>query len=286
VQRLGAEEGDVVAAGTPLVVLENDEQRIAAEKAAAQRDIANREAERAEQLHRVGVLTDDARDARQRQAQDAARAAELAELELSRTIVRAPFAGKVLRRHLDVGATVSDGTPVYDLADVDPLHADVNVPERHVVKLERGQGVRLTAEASGETAEARVERIAPSVHAATGTVKVTLAVRGGSTLRPGTFVRADIVTETHEDALVVPRSALVAEGRQWHVFRLPPDADNVELLLVTPGFEEADRVEVVPAGDRTLAAGDRVVVAGASALSEGARVRVVEAEQRGGRGSS
>ena len=60
-------------------------------------------------------------------------AAELAELALSRTVVRPPFAGTIVRRHVDVGATVSrTGTPVYDLADVDPLYADVNVPERDV----------------------------------------------------------------------------------------------------------------------------------------------------------
>jgi len=212
-----------------------------------------------------------------RDAVDARHAAELADLELSRTRIRAPFSGVVLTRQLDVGATVSDGTAVYDLADVTPLEADVNIPERHVTRLEPGQPVRLTADASDISVDARIDRIAPSVDPATGTVKVTVAVEGGAGLRPGAFVRVDIVTATHDDALVVPRSALVAEGRRWHLYRLAEAGDAVEQLEVTLGFETGERVEVASVvTDHALEPGDEVVVVGASALSDGAAVQVVE----------
>ena len=213
-----------------------------------------------------------------RELDEAKHAFSRAELELNRTRIRAPFAGKILRRHLDMGATVSDGTAVYDLADLQPLYADVSIPERHVSRLAPGQTVRLTADASGEETLATIERIAPSVDPATGTVKVTLAVKGGARLRPGTFVRANIVIETHTNALVVPRSALVAEGRRWHLFRLDPDGEKVSQLEVKLGFEEGDRVEVgdVIGSDELLASGDQVVVVGAPALTDGAGVQVID----------
>ena len=277
VRRLAVEEGDRVTAGQPLAYLEDDEQKIAAARARTIEETARREHERLSGLYEQGLVSVDEYEVSRRDAEDAAHALELAELELNRTVIRAPIAGVVVTRHLDVGATVSDGTPVYDLADVDPLYADINIPERHVTRLKPGQEVHLTADATGAQAMAIIERIAPAVDPATGTVKVTVAVEGDSGLRPGAFVRVDIVTDTHADALVAARSALVAEGRRWHLYRLTKDGTTVEQIGVELGFETGDRVEIVGTTQEgvTLSAGDMVVVLGAPALSDGAKVRLM-----------
>lgn len=280
VRRLVVEEGAQVAPGQDLVALEDDEQRIEVARAEAARATKARELERAEQLHGKGLLSDEVYETARREANEAEQAAALARLNLSRTVVRAPFAGRILKRHVDVGATVSDGTAVYDLADLEPLYADINVPEQQVSKLSLGQRVRLTTDVESLVVEARIERIAPAVDPSTGTVKVTLALAPGHTLRPGAFVRVNIVTDTHPRALVVPRSALVAEGRRWHLFRLGADKDKVEKIEVRLGYEEGDRVEVLDLAGAAgqLEPGMPVVVIGASALTDGARVRVVEEE--------
>jgi RND family efflux transporter MFP subunit len=277
VRRLAVEEGDRVSAEQPLAFLEDDEQKIAAARARTSEETARRDHERLSDLYERGLVSVDEYEASRRDAEDAAHALELAELELYRTVIRAPIAGVVVTRHLDVGATVSDGVPVYDLADLEPLYADVNIPERHVTRLEPGQEVLLTADATGAEAKAIIERIAPAVDPTTGTVKVTVAVAGSSDLRPGAFVRVDIVTDTHADALVVARTALVAEGRRWHLYRLEEDGTKVAQIEVELGFETGDRVEIVgTVGDEgTISAGERVVVVGAPALSDGATVRVV-----------
>jgi hypothetical protein len=76
----------------------------------------------------------------------------------------------------------------------------------------------------------------------------------------------------------VARSALVAEGRRWHLYRLSEDGATVEQIEVELGFENNDRVEIVAdtAADVTFEPGDQVVVLGAPALSDGATVRVIE----------
>lgn len=288
IRELRVEEGARVAENQVLAVLEDDEQRIAAERARTTAEVAKGELERSAGLLDQGLVSQDQFEKLRRDAADAAHAAELAELELSRTRIRAPFAGVILTRQLDVGATVSDGTAVYDLADLDPLEADVNIPERHVIRLQPGQRVQLTADATDIRVEARIDRISPAVDPATGTVKVTIAVPGGGGLRPGAFVRVDIVTATHDDALVVPRSALVAEGRRWHLYRLRTDRESVDQLEVTLGFENAERVEIasVIGEGATLEPGDQVVAAGAPALSDGAPVVVVENAENANDGSA
>ena len=180
----------------------------------------------------------------------------------------------------DPGATVNDGTAVYDIADLSPLYADVQVPERQISQLGPGQTVRLMTDDAAASGVAQIERIAPAVDPTTGTVKVTLAVRRAGALRPGSFVRVGIVTDTHDDALIVPRPALVAEGRRWHIYRVDEVGGSVEQLEVELGFEEGERVEIagIVAGDGELAAGQQVVVVGASALSDGAVVRVADEE--------
>jgi len=277
VRRLAVEEGDRVGTEQPLAYLEDDEQKIAAARAHSTEETARRDHERLAGLYDRGLVSVDEFEASRRDAEDAAHALELAELELYRTVIRAPIAGIVVTRHLDVGATVSDGTPVYDLADLQPLYADISIPERHVTRLGAGQEVRLTADATGAEANAVIERIAPAVDPATGTVKVTVAVEGGSGLRPGAFVRVDIVTDTHADALVVARSALVAEGRRWHLYRLTDDDTIVEQIEVELGFETGDRIEISRAADPSvdITPGQNVVIVGAPALSDGAKVRVM-----------
>jgi len=280
IHTLGAEEGDRVSEGQPLATLENDEQRIEAERARLLRDTAQRDFERVRNLRQEGVVSEEQFERLRREAAESAHTAELAELVLSRTVIRAPFAGVVVRRHLDVGATVADGTPVFDLADVTPLYADVFVPERHIPRLRPGQSVRLVADAGGAAAEGGIERIAPAVDPETGTVKVTVAVAGGAGMRPGSFARVEIVTDTRQGALVVPRSALVAEGRRWSIFRVPAGSDAAERLEVRIGFEEGDLVEIAEVlTGRPLEVGDPVVVVGASALSDGAPVTVSGARE-------
>jgi membrane fusion protein (multidrug efflux system) len=274
IRRLLLEEGQRVREGQTLAELESEEQRIAWERAQTTLDTREREAQRVEKLFQQQLVSEDAFEKARRDARDARHAADLARLELSRTAIVAPFAGVVVSRHLDVGNTVTAGTSVYTVADVSPLHADVNVPERHVARLAAGQRVRITPDASPAGVEAVIERIAPSVDPATGTVKVTLAVGEGGALRPGAFSRVDIVTDNHPAALVVPRSALAAEGQRWFLYRLGA-GDKVKKIQVELGYEAQDRVEVL-AKDEPIAAGERVVVAGTGALEDGSTVEVMD----------
>jgi multidrug efflux pump subunit AcrA (membrane-fusion protein) len=107
--------------------------------------------------------------------------------------------------------------------------------------------------------------------------------RSVALLRPGAFVQINVVTDVHPDALVVPRAALVAEGRRWLLFRVKADGKTVESLEVELGFEEGDRVEILDTlgthTDGKLKAGDSIVILGASALSDGAPVRILERDE-------
>ncbi len=282
IRRLLVEEGDWVAEGAVLARLEDDQQRIEHERAMTTHATKARELERAESLHQQGLLSEETYETVRREAEESRQTSQLMELMLARTTIRAPFAGVIVERHLDAGGNVSDGTPVYEIADLKPLFADVHIPERQIGRLAVGQQVRLIVDDAESSARARIERIAPAVDPSTGTVKVTLTVRQARQLRPGSFVRVGVITDTHEQALVLPRSALVAQGRRWHVYRVNPAGDKVEQLEVALGFEEQDLVEILEVVDgEPLKSGDAVVVVGAAALSDEARVKVMDENEPG-----
>jgi RND family efflux transporter MFP subunit len=278
IERLAVEEGADVEEDQPLAWLEDGEQRLAAERTLRAAELEGRDFARAEQLHSQGLLSDEAWELARREATDAQAAAAEAELQLSRTVLRAPFPGRILERHVHVGTTVSDGTAVYDLADLTPLEADVSVPERHVARLAVGQAAWLVADATGQRVAGRIERIAPDVEATTGTVKVTVSIAEADGLRPGSFARVEVVTETRDQALLVPRSALVADGRKWTLFRVDAGRAIAERVEVRLGLEDGERVEIQPVegAERAVAEGDLVVTSGAAALSDGAPVRLPE----------
>ena len=279
IRQLLVEEGTYVREGQKLAILEDDEQRIEFERTRSAHETKQREMERSRALSEQGMVSDEEYERIRREADETRHTADLAKLRLDWTVIRAPFSGRIVRRHLDPGATVSNGTEVYDVADLNPLYADVSVPEREVPRLAVGQAVRIRRDDGGDLFDAKIERIAPLVDPQTGTVKVTLTVPAADPsepLRPGSFVLVEIVTETHADTLVVPRSALVAEGSRWHLFRVGADG-TVERLEIERGFEEGDRVEVSATlgNGASLQAGDVVVSTGAAALNDGARVEVM-----------
>ena len=273
IQRLLVEEGDRVLEGQELAFLEDDEQRIEFERADTTYRTKKIEYERSMALHEQGLVSEEEFDTRRRESEEARQTASLQELELRRTRIKAPFAGTIVLRYLDPGANVVSGNPVFDLADLDPLYADVDIPERQVGRLQAGQQVRLLAGEATEFVEARIERIAPVVDTESGTVKVTVSVQRRKGLRPGGFVRLQIVTDTHDNAIVVPRSALVAEGHRWHLYRILEDGKTVERVSIERKYEEDDWVEVMLLGEGTpIQEGDRVVTVGAPALTDGALV--------------
>ncbi|HLV01853.1 MAG TPA: efflux RND transporter periplasmic adaptor subunit [Acidobacteriota bacterium] len=194
------------------------------------------------------------------------------ELEIARSTVVAPFAGHITLRRVEIGQTVREQDPLFKLGAFSPLYADVYLSEReaHQVKNDHPAIVQLGVDETIE-AEGRVLRSSPVVDQATGTVKITVELTpNDSLLKPGAFVRVRIQTDSHPDAVLVPKRALIEDDGGFFVFVC--EGDSVRRANVEKGFESAAQVEIT----RGLQAGEKVVIAGQGALTEGAKVRVIK----------
>lgn len=258
-------EGQYVAKGTPLVRIDDAMPRAQAERAKAERDLAVQQLARVRRLREQNAST----PADLERAEAAARGAEAAlgvlELQIERSIVRAPFAGIVGQRFVSAGDYVTSATRLLTLQTVDPQRAVIEVPERHAVRLRRGQTVEFTVAAEpGRIFRAQVDFIDPVVQDANRTIVVKGRARNADgVLKPGMFIEARLATATRENAVVVPEDAiqpLRTANVVWAVADGVASRRVVQLGARSQGF-----VEVLSG----VEAGELVVVGGLERMAEG-----------------
>lgn len=272
VARLLADEGDWIRQGQPLAVLNRQDAEIALNKARVREANAILGYQRGEKMNEQGLISQVDFDKLRMERDLASQEVAEAELRLSKTTVRAPFAGRITARTVETGQHVRPGEALFKIADFDPLVADIHLPEKDVLGLKTGREARITLKADEAVRfRGRIRQISPVVDLGTGTVKVTVeALRPfPESVRPGGFVAIDIVRETRPAALLLPREAVLRELQSAHVFVAKNGV--AEKRNVTLGLEEGDRVEIRSG----LAAGERVIVAGQGNLRHGSPVRVL-----------
>jgi len=229
-----------------------------------------------------------------------------AQIDLSYTRILAPISGVIAKRSVKVGNLVTVNQTLFQIVDMDPLQAVLNVPERDLDTLKAGQPVHLRVDAlPDKNFDGLVARIAPVVDATSGTFRATCEFRDSTqTLKPGMFGRIDVVYDQRHDALVVPRSALVEEDGESSVFVIEPAppkkvdekdkpapvkgksgeavaAENAKPAaplfvakrrVVKTGYSEGDRIEIRDG----LADGERVITIGRNAVRDGTEVQVLD----------
>jgi len=192
-------------------------------------------------------------------------------VQLAYTTIEAPFDAVVVERMVKLADNVTVNQELFRISDFDPLLCKIQIPEKELPRLHRGQPAYLTVEAwPKERFPAKVLRLAPVVDAATGTVRVTLEVEAREKLRPGMFASVFLEVDRREDALTIPKAALSLESLGDTVYVVKGEV--AARRPVKLGYEEADKVEVVTG----LSEGDRVIVVGQDGLSEGTPIRILE----------
>src|SRR5438552_2693283 len=148
---------------------------------------------------------------RNRQGMLAQRRSEvaLAKQQLADTIVYCPMEGVVQEKKASVGEYLASGAPVVEIVRIDPLRLRVEVPERESHNIRTGQSVRVTIEGDSETYLGYIKRLSPTISEQNRVLAVEADVRNNGRLRPGAFVKAEIVTNQTNTAVTVPANAIV-----------------------------------------------------------------------------
>lgn len=274
VRSVAAEEGDAVRAGAPLARIDSRELEAQLRSARATLEVAQRAAERAEALRRQEIITV-AEYERDQAAHAAARATyEQLQTRIGYASVRAPIAGVVLSKSVEMGDIVANQTVLFTIGDVSALVVRLPISELDVTALDEGDDVALAMDAvPGRALPGRIRRIFPSGDPTTRLVPVEVVLTGESAreARPGFLARVEFQLDPRSGVLLVPAGALVDDAGGSAAFVISDGRANRRPVKRGGIFQ--GRVEITDG----LAAGDTVAVAGITTLRDGAAIRIVQA---------
>lgn len=204
-----------------------------------------------------------------------ARAALRAQQENLRfTVLRAPDAGLISARNASVGAVPSAGSELFRLIRQGRLEWRAEVMASDLERISVGDEAELRL-AGREGIKARVRAIAPAINTKTRTALVYFDLPAESGLRAGMFLGGELILGKSL-VTTVPVQAVVPRDGFNYVYCLDQDK-RVHRLKVRVGRHEGGRIEIHAESPGRLQESDRIVVQGAGFLSEGDRVRVVQA---------
>jgi membrane fusion protein (multidrug efflux system) len=262
------EEGQRVTEGTLVAKLDQSVYQAELAQATASLELSKADVERARSMQQKDVASLQTVQQAESRLRANTAAIALAQAQLAKTEIYAPFDGILGLRRVSVGDYLEAGDEIINLEQVDPLKVDFRIPETYFSIAKVGQTIQILVDAlPGETFEGRIYAIDPLIDREGRSILIRAEVPNASDrLRPGLFVSIDLVYDARENAVLVPEQAIVPIGRKSYVFRVVEGkAAQTEVEL---GIRQGGRVEVT----KGLAAGDTVVTAGQLKIADGVPV--------------
>jgi membrane fusion protein (multidrug efflux system) len=276
VVEINIEEGKVVDKNVQLCKLEDQELKLAEEKAKTDMEEAERLLNRVKTEFKNKVVAQIDLDTAQHKFDLAENEWKIRKTYLDRTTIVAPIKGRVSERLVRLGQKVDPSTKLYTMFNQDSLVVNIHISEGDYFAKVAGKEKQIKAWISSKSLPDKqfpgtIKRVAPIVDSNTNTIKLTISYNDpNGELLPGMFVNVRLITETHENAVLVPNDAIVYDNELQYVF--VAKGESAERVLLKPGFRNERFVEAVT----DLKAGDQVIVIGQSGLKEGSKIRVVD----------
>jgi RND family efflux transporter MFP subunit len=193
----------------------------------------------------------------------------MARKALADTTIRAPYAGWIAEKFVNVGDYAKKGARVATVMRVDPLRVELSIPEAAVAAVRKGQAVSFTVQAyPGRTFEGTIAYVGPALRPEARALMVEAVLPNpGGRLQPGLFASARIALPATTATPVVPAAAVRTDSGVSRLFVVV--GDRAEVRFVQLGRQADGVVEVL----RGVRAGERVAVTGLDRLTDGAPVR-------------
>ncbi|GAB4021245.1 efflux RND transporter periplasmic adaptor subunit [Spirosoma koreense] len=195
--------------------------------------------------------------------------AELAmiDVDLVKTEIRAPFAGKLGLKRVDVGAYVTPSTVLSSIDDISRVEVTFTIPEKYASEVRPGQAIQFTTENSSRSFVAKVTATEPRMEANTRSLLVkAISDNKGGKLVPGSSAKIAYALHVAQDGIIVPTQALIPDAKGYFLFRL--NHGKAERREVKTGSRTKGTVQIL----NGLAIGDTVLTTNLLRLDTGVPV--------------
>ncbi len=198
---------------------------------------------------------------------------ETARLQMDKMKISAPISGVIVDLPYYTRSTqVETGSLICRIMDYQVMFMDVQLPEKYISVIKPGQTVKLTNYTIPEdTLTGRITQLSPAINADTRTFKGNISIENsGYLLRPGMFVKADIITNRKDSVIVIPKDIVLSRQKGKTVFVI--DRGVAAERIIETGLENITDVEVVSG----LTKNERIVTSGFETLSNRSKVKIIK----------
>jgi len=200
-------------------------------------------------------------------------------MSFRQSIVTAPISGTVTALPAQVGMTISQAVPLARISGGGGLEIRLYVAERFISKMSMNIPCEITLDAwPGEIFYGSVSELSPTVDPTSRTMEVRVNVaNAGSRLKSGMFAKVRVITESKENIVKIPATALISRFGEQYLFVIAKDPENpdvniVKKRIVVPGILIDGVLEI----QNGLDANEEIVVRGQTLLDDGSRVNIID----------
>ena len=276
VKEIAFESGATVAKGDLLVRLDTSAEEAQLRAAEAQVAWTRISAERASKLRKDNTVSQSELDQAEAGLKQNEASADNIRAAIAKKTIRAPFAGKLGIRQVNLGEYLDVGKPIVSLQALATVHVEFSLPQQNLALLKTGMKVRLTTDAfPGRHFEGALAAINPDLDVNTRSVRVQGTFENADqTLRPGMFARVEVLLPTEEDVLVIPAMAVLPAPYGDSVYVIESSTNSGGGLVVRQQFirvkeTRGDYISVATG----IKAGDKIASAGVFKLRNGVSVK-------------
>jgi len=197
---------------------------------------------------------------------------ESSQINLDKMTLEAPFSGVIADLpYFTAGTRVASNTELVRVIDYERLYLEANLPEKYFPSIEKGYRVYITSYTSvADTLLGLITQISPSIDPEARTFKCFVEVDNSrGILLPGMFVKADLVVNSSENTIVIPRDIILSRNRNQVVYVV--DKGVASERVITTGLQNEDKIEV----RMGLLKGESVVNSGFETLRDQSRVKII-----------
>ncbi len=275
VTKIPVEEGDFVKEGQLLMQLEPDELALQEARARVDYEQEKNLYERKQAMFEKQLLSKEEFETAKFSVEAKRILWQEAKLNLERTQITAPISGFIGERLRRPGDRIQPADKLFNIVNNDEMIAVLHVPEKEIGVIRKGQQAFVTSQHLGEEEfSGWIKRVSPVVDPRSGTFKVTIGIKNEkSRLRPGMFVNAHIITDVHSNTVLIPKTAIVYENDNVHVFAVRDG--KADKVILDAGYQDYEKIEARSG----IEPGEQIIVVGQAGLKDGARVNVVAQQE-------
>ncbi len=266
---LSIKEGAHVKKGTLLARLFDGDLQAQLQKLKVQLQVAEKTEERQAELLKIGGISQQDYDLSSLDVSSIKADMQVMQASIDKTIIRAPFDGKVGFKNISIGAFISPTTIITTIRQDSRLKLEFSVPERFTSKVQMGNVIYFTTESSNKRYKAKIFATESGITAENRSLKVHAVVENiDKNITAGSFAKVSFDMGDNNDAVMIPTQAIIPEARDKKVIEYNGGLANFK--VVTTGTRDSAKVEILSG----LSIGDTVIITGLLSIKPGSKINL------------